>query len=260
MDVKLIIRIAHALLYLSGSRRRLEAAPPERFAKAAVPLVLLALAWGLALVGAWDLAYHLTWARRLDWVVPSVLCGAAIVFGLYRPAAGALLETVLPKRWRLTWPALAALAVLVALMINDAVRFWDPDWPTDLPAAWQWLWPRALYRAMLLMPLWGLWGMLATGQFHRPGRRTDAPTRRLAETAGPLTAAMTLALPLAGSFIYLTFLSPPMRFAPPAAAVLAALGGGAAFCRLKGGLCREALLATNLLTQLAFLGAYMVVR
>ena len=259
--MKSIARIAYAFLYLAGSRRRLEAAPPERFARAAAPLALLAMAWGLALVGVWDLAYHLTWEHRLDWVVPAVLCGAAIVFGPFRPAAAALLETVLPNRWWLIWPALAALAALVALMINGAVRFWDPDWPTrHLPPAWQWLWPRALYRVMLLMPLWGLWGMLAAGQFHRPGRRTDEPTRRLAETTGPLTAAMTLALPLAGSFIYLTFLWPPMRFVPPAAAILAALGGGTAICRLKGGLCREALLATNLLTQLAFLGGYMAVR
>lgn len=258
--MKVIVRIAYAFLYLAGSRRRLEAGPPERFARTAWAMVLLAMAWGLLLAGIWDLTYHLTWARRLDWVVPAALCGAAIVLGPFRPAAAALLGTVLPNRWWLTWPALAALAALAALMLNHAVRYWDPDWPRQLPPAWGWLWPRALYRVLLLMPLWGVWGMLGVGQFHRPGERTDAPTRRLAETTGPLTAAIALALPLAGSFIYLMFLWTPMRFAPPAAAILAALGGGSAICRLKGGLCREALLATNLLTQLAFLAAYLAVR
>lgn len=252
-----IRRIWHAFLFLVASPRRLAKTPPEHFVRLAWPTMLLSAAWGLILVGVWDRAYHLTWSSRLDWVVPSALCGVAVV-AAFRRAATALIGTFGPRRWWILWPALVALAAGIGALINYAVG--DPDWPTQLPQAWMWLWPRALYRALVLMGLWGAWGMFAVGQFCRCGPRTDAPTRRLIESTGPITVASALAVPLGASLIYLIFLPPAMRFVPPAAAIAAALGGGIVVCRLRGGACREALLATNFLTQLTFLAAWMTVR
>lgn len=152
------------------------------------------------------------------------------------------------------------MAIAWAVALNYAVRYWDPDWPTHLPPAAAWLWPRALYRAIMLAPVWGSWAMLVLPKFHPPTGRTDPQTRTLAQSTSPLAAAVFLALPLAGSFIYLMFLGQAARFVPPAAAILAALGGGTILIRIRGRLCREALLAANVLTQAAFILAYLVVR
>ncbi len=222
--------------------------------------MLLGAAWGLILVGVWELTYRLTWARLFHWVVPAAACAAATAGVAYRQGFLALTETVAGRRRWLSWAALPAAAAAWAAILNYAVRYWNPDWPTQLPPAAAWLWPRALYRAMLLAPVWGSWAMLVLPQFHRPDAGTDAHTRALAEKTSPLSAAAYLAVPLAGSFVYLMFLWPPFRFLPPAAAVLAAVGAGSVIVRVRGGLCREALLAANVVTQAGFLLAYLAVR
>jgi hypothetical protein len=216
--------------------------------------------WGLAMIGVWDVTFRLTWERLMNWVLPAAACAAATVLGAYRNGFLALLESApLPRAW-LKWPALAVLAVGFGFVLNYAVRYWDPHWPAQqISPAIIWLWPRTLYGALLLGPIWGSWAMLALPQFHRPDDSTDPHTRALARKTGPLATAVYLAVPLAGSFVYLMFLSPVLRFVPPAAALLAALGGGTLLVRLRGRLCREALLAANALTQSAFLLAYLVV-
>ena len=70
-------RIWYAFVFLSGSARRTSSAPAERFERLIWAMMLLAVGWGLALVAIWDRAYHITFHQRLDWVIPSVLCGGA---------------------------------------------------------------------------------------------------------------------------------------------------------------------------------------
>ncbi len=252
------------LLWLPASK--LKRHPPERFARTGGAVMLLGLAWGGLLAALWDLSFRLTWPALLNWVVPAVVCAAAMTLGPYRLAAASLLEAAIGRQaspasappW-VRWVALGTLTALVALGLNYAVRWWDPDWPTHLPQSWAWLWPRALYRMLILAPVWGSWSMLGLVQFHRPGPVTDAPTRQFAASVGPLAAAGYLMGPLAGSLIYMNFLY-PWHFLPAAAALAAGLGGGTALVRLRGGLCREAMLATNFLTQLLFLLAYLAAR
>jgi len=248
---------ASGLLWLPASK--LKRHPPERFARTGGAVMLLGLAWGGLLAALWDVSFRLTWPALLNWVVPAGLCAAAMTLGPYRLAAASLLEGVIGRRPWARWAALSTLTALVALVLNYAVRWWDPDWPTHLPQTWVWLWPRALYRALILAPVWGSWSMLGLVQFHRPGPGTDPPTRQFAASVGPLAAAGYLMAPLAGSLIYMNFLY-PWHFVPPAAALAAGLGGGATLVRLRGRLCREAMLATNFLTQLLFLLAYLAVR
>ncbi|KKK89720.1 hypothetical protein LCGC14_2730260, partial [marine sediment metagenome] len=152
------------------------------------------------------------------------------------------------------WVIFAGLAAAFAAGYH-ALGWKRPDWPTQLSPGWQWLWPPAMYRAVLLGPVWGAWSMLVVGQFNHPVARTDRPTRELVGGISPLATAVCLALPLAGTVVYLLHLAPALRFVPAGAAIAAALAGGALLVRLAGGLCRGALLATNILTQLAFLAA-----
>ncbi len=292
-------KLISAVLLLVAPERRLECRP-ERFERLAGATMLLGLAWGLVLVALWVAFFRLTWPRYLNWVVPSAAVALAMAGGLHCRAAFALIETALGRdpwrqravaavltagasaivdlaSWKLRpswatrlaarWPtlkkwraglALAGVTVGLAVMLNASVHNIQ-DWSTRLPQAWAWLWPRDLYRVLLLTPLWGAWSMLALGQFHRPTERCDAAARHFARSIGPLAAAAWLVAPLAGSLVYLSFLF-PWHFVPPAGALAAALGGGAALVRLGGGLSRRALLASNFLTQLAFLGAYLAVK
>lgn len=248
------------LWYLAASPRRLEARRQVHLRRPTWTVLALAAAWGLIQVALCERTFHLTWQARLDWLVPAAVCAAAGTLLLYRRGALALLDA-LPgcRRPWLRWPGLIALTAALTAVLNYAVRRWNPDWPTHLPPGWQWLWPRALYRAILLAPVWGGWAMLVLGRFHRPTDRTDGPTRRLAEAVSPIGAAAGLAVPLAASLVYLNF-AYPWHVVPPAAAVLAALGGGTALVRLYGGLTRQAVLAANFLTQVAFLVSYLMVR
>lgn len=289
-----------ALLFLAASPRRLARHGSRRFERLGAVTMLLGLVWGLVLIALWDVIFPPAWRHSLNWVMPAAACAVAMVAGPHRRAAMALIETAagrrpwqrriveaaftagvsaivdlialarkpawaarLARRWPAMrqwkgWLGLATLAAGIGAILNHAVRV-DPDWPTRLPQAWAWLWPRALYRVLLLTPVWGAWSMLALGQFHRPSARTDAPARHFAAGVSPLATAAWLAVPLAGSLIYLNFLF-PWHFLPPVAAMLAALGGGTLIVRLRGGLSRAALLATNFLTQLAFLIAYVAVK
>ena len=252
-------RLIAAAAYLVGSHRQLDRCAPQRLARAGGAIMLLGIASGLIQIGLWDLTFRWTYRHFYNWVLPSAVCAAATCLVVYRRGALALIEAARPAWWA-RWPWLGALAGGWTVLLNYAVRWWNPDWPTQLPPALVWLWPRALYRAMLLAAVWGHWSALVLGQFHRPADRTDPATRALAEGASPLAGAAWLALPLAGSFVFLMFLPQALRFVPPAAALAAALGGGTLLVRLHGGLCREALLATNVLTQGGFLLAYAAVR
>jgi hypothetical protein len=253
-------RLAAAFLFLAGSRRRLSQYEPPRFAGLGGHLVLLGLLWGVLLAGLWETTYRLTtWARLMGWVVPACVCAVVTVLGPCRPGclslAQAVTATKRPKWFRLLRrPVFLGLAGAWAAL-NHALGWKEPHWPMWLPAQLAWLWPKAMYRVLLLAPVWGAWSMLVIGQFHRPTARTDPRTRHFAAGVKPIASAAYLVVPLAGTFVYLLFLWPPLRFVPPAAALLAALGGGAFIVRLRGGLDRETVLATNVVTQLAFLAA-----
>jgi hypothetical protein len=216
--------------------------------------------WGLILIGLWHGTYGLTWRMRFGEVFPSLLCAGVTVVGVFRGPADDLMRSV---RLRSPWLRRAMLLVLtaaLAAMITGAVRHKDPDWPTHLPPDWQWLWPRALYRVLLLMPVWGAWGMFAVASFCRPTDRTDPPTREVIASTSAATPALMLAIPLTGSLIYLMFLPPPFRPIPPAAAVAAGLGGGLLLVKLRGSVDRAALRGSFLLAQLAYLAGYVLVR
>ena len=227
--------------------------------------MLLSVAFGLILVGSWSTAYHVTWVLWRDlldyWTVfSSAVCGLMVVFVLYRQSAAALIEPVTGKSRPGRWIGLALLAVGVAAILNYSFRQSNPDWSTQLSPQWSWLWPRPICRVLLLTPIWGAWGMVVLGQFHRPGERTDPSAKCFVETVSPIASAACLAIPLAGSLLLLNFMSPWRHFIPPAAAVAAALGAGTLIVRRRGQISRKILLATNLVTQLGFLVAYLIVR
>lgn len=257
-------RIISALLFLTASEQSLQRSDPGRFARLGGAIMLLSIAVGVVLAGMWNLTSHVTWvfwSGMLNyWVVSSLVCGSAIVFGFYRQSASVLIESAVGRSRLGLWVGPVLLAAGVAVILYYAFRQSNPDWPTQLPRQWGWLWPRPLCRVLILSPVWGAWSMIVLVQFHRPDERTDPPTRRFAETVSPFRSAVCLAVPLAGTLIFLNFLHPWRHFIPPASAVATALAAGTLIVRRRGMMSRKTLLATNLLTQLGFLAAYMSVR
>lgn len=253
------------MLFLTASERRVQRSDPKRFSQPACATMLLSIAFGLILVGSWNTAYHVMWVLRRDlldyWAAfSSAVCGLIVVFVLYRQSAAALIEPVTGKNRLVRWIGLAILAVGVSAILNYSFRQWYPDRPTQLPQQWRWLWPCPICRVLLLTPVWGAWSMVVLGQFHRPGERTDPPAKYFAETVSPIVSAVCLSIPLAGSLLFLNFMSPWRHFIPPAAAVATALGIGTLIVRRRGQISRKTLLATNFVTQLGFLVAYLIVR
>ncbi len=263
--VKFPKRIISSLLFLTASEQRVQKSDPKRFSQPACAMMLLNIAFGLILGGIWSTTYHVTWVlwrSLLDhWAVfPSAVCGLVMVFVLYRQSAAALIEPLTGKSRPARWIGLTMLAVGVYAILNYSFRQSNPDWPTQLPQQWSWLWPRPICRVLLLAPVWGAWSMVVLGQFHRPGDRTDPPAKYFAETVSPIASAACLSVPLAGSLLLLNFMSPWRHFIPPAAAVAAALAAGTLIVRQRGEISRKTLLATNFMTQLGFLVAYLIVR
>ena len=130
-----------------------------------------------------------------------------------------------------------------------------------LPEWLQWVLPgEDYYRVLLLMPLWGAWSMLITPQFRRASGATEPYVAAMARGGGAGTAAACLVVPLAGSIFYFHYLGLRGEVVVSAVAALSAIAAGLVCCRAAGGLTRRALLAANLLTQIAFLLAYLANR
>jgi cobalamin synthase len=136
---------------------------------------------------------------------------------------------------------------------------WNLNGASYLPRVLEWIRPQPWYRALLLAPVWGSWAMLLTVQFHRPDENTEPCVASFARRCGPATAAFTMAATLMVSLWYFNHLS-WWQFSIPLVTILSAASAGAWFCRVAGGLRRDPLLAVNLLTQMAFLAAYLVNR
>jgi len=244
-------------MLLTASDEALSAEPPHRFASGWVGVVLLSIAWGLANVALWDAA-----GKVFNWYygIP-LMPAAAVVVGMtlwmYRRsflALGDLLGGEGPGR-------LSASAVLIVVLVLSllGLKRWDEDYPSHLPEFLRWLHPGASYRVLILMPVWGAWGMLVTSKFCRPNDRTEPSVASFAAGCGPLATAGCMGALLAVTILEFNFL-PWWQLSISGATIAAAVFGGILLCRRAGGLTRQALLAVNLLTQLTFLVAYLANR
>jgi len=229
--------------------------PARRFKYAWVELVLISLAAGLLLVGV----YSGAWKLFRDYgviIMPIAAVVAVFSLWLFRRAMLATAELIGGKNHTARALAACVLVVMLALFLLRLRHREVPD-GLYLPAWAAWIRPYWKHeRVLLLMPLWGAWAMIITGQFCKPNERTEPAIAAFVAGCGPLAAAACMGLLMAASIIYFSFLS-WWQLSIPLAAVLAAVVGGLVICRATGGINRRALLCGNLLTQLVFLLAYL---
>jgi len=248
-------------MLLTASDERLADAAPERFARAWMGLMGLSLLWGIAM------AYLFGGARSLFGdvtgmlVIPAATVTALTVMWLYRRAVVDLARAIVRGRAEQIAPGAAAITLVLALAMLG-LESWQPDYSDSMPWFLHWI-PRTMFRPLILAPLWGAWAMLITLQFCRPTERTEPAVAALARGCGPLTAAMCMLVPFAATvFSFRPFYSTHDRWQHliiPSLTALTAIAGGWLFCRLDGAPMRRGLLATNMLTQLVLILAYLAI-
>lgn len=266
MAYKTIIVAAHVLrwlrrrpgyMLLTADDAALAEELPGRFGRAWLSVMVVSLLWGCCSVVLWSW----TWGLFGDFSgIPLMPVAVVLVVGLVWLYARSLLALAESLAGR-DEPRSAAVAVLVAAwaLMLLGIKGWNPDFPHYLPPLLQWTRPRTMFRALLLAPIWGGWAMLLAGQFCRPSARTEPAVAAFARGCGVTTAVAVLAVLLATTVTYFNNL-PWTQLGISATAVVAAAAGGVLLCRRWGGLCRSSLLAVNLLTQIAFLLAYLAHR
>ena len=242
-------------MLLTACDERLAAEAPERFRWAWSGVMVLSLLIGLLLVNVWGQA----WALFRDYLALFTPTAATVgVFVLWPHRRGvAALAKALGGRDATVSASIAALLVVVLALGFLRLTPSSVYGETELP--WWIAWARpdhSLYRVLLLMPLWGGWAMLIVGQFRRPDDGTEPAVAAFVRGCGPVAAAACMGAVLVATILYFRFL-PWTQLSISGAAALAAIAGGLVLARLTGGLKRSTLLATNVLTQLAFLFGYI---
>jgi hypothetical protein len=231
--------------------------PPGRFGRAWFGLVLLSLGWGACSMVLWSW----TWGLFGDFsgipLMPVAVVTAVGLMGLYPRCLLALAGSLVGREPRRSVAASVIVAVWVLMLLG--LKSWNPDFPHYLPYIWQWTRPRMMFRPLLLAPLWGGWAMLLTGQFCRPGELCEPVVAALTRGCSVVMTTVVLAALLGVTVTYFNHL-PWTQLSISATAIVTAAAGGVLLCRRWGGLCRGALLATNMLTQIAFMLAYLANR
>lgn len=256
---RFILRIHAAWVYMAGSERSVQARPVELYQRPCLPLLLVALGWGVLSGLVWQLVNFISWRQYLhEYTAPAAAVAALTFLFPLRPAAMEFSTLLLGRRKLVRWGGLVVLAGLYWLLLRSSWRY-HHDYADWLTPRWDWLWPMETYRLLVLAPLWGAWGIVVLGQFFRPGEQTDRATASLASPLHPLAVAACLLVPLAGSLACLRFLG-PYHLVPPAAAMAAIFGGGVLLTIFRPPMRRAVLLGTGMLAQLAFLAGYVAVR
>jgi hypothetical protein len=240
---------------LTASDDGLGRVSPERFSRAWIGLIVVSGLWGTGSALLWEAGIRVFGEYSGIPLVPAGMVLAASALCMYRRAVPAL-GGVLGGESRDQRALAAAVVVLFWGFLLLGLRGWQRDWA---PYPWWLIRPQAMYRPLVLAPLWGAWAMLVGCQLSRPGPGTSEALRVFAAGCGPLVTTVCLGGLLAASILYFNYL-PWTQLTIAGSAFACGLVCGWGFCRLAGGLNRRALLAANVLTQMVFLLAYLANR
>ena len=260
LPLRMALSFRAALLLLTGGDDRLGAISPRRFGRAWATFMALSLGWGI--VAAW--LWHAAWAVFGDhsgvYLMHTAVILSVMALWLYRRGLLALGRAAGGNDAGAAGMAAAVILVVLALAMSGLRRAQDPDFVGALPDAWRWICPTVAQRVLILAPIWGGWAMLVTCQFCKPVERTERQVKSFARGCDPLAAAVCMGVALAATLLYFHFLDWAWRLTIAGVTVFAAICGGVVLVRREGGLRRSALLAVNVLTQIAFVLAFLASR
>ena len=244
-------------MLMTADDARLAAESPQRFARAWLGLMTLGMLWGVAMA----YLFGAGWPVFGDVTGVPVMSTAAVVMAtiawLYRRSVVDLARMVAGEDNGQVAPVAAGITVLLALAMLG-LRSGCADYHDTLHWYLAWI-PPTMFRTLILAPVWGAWAMLIIPQFYRPTQRTEPALRAMVRGCGPMTATACMLIPLAATLysyrMYREF--GWWWLSIPAAPIMAAIFGGWLLCRRDAGPTRRALLATNILTQIAFILTYL---
>lgn len=248
-----------AYAFLTGPEETGRDGDPSSFGRLGWGVLLLSVGWGLAAVGLWHGAYELFGRPSGDYTLMGLVVTAVMLLWPFRQAAKALSEFIAGKDLTVRMIASAVLVVTVTTALGVA----RPDWFRQeiYLAPWiRWLRPESkIDRVLLLMPLWGAWSMIILVHFRRPDPQLFPAGEAIRRSIGPLRSAIIMGLLMAVTIGYFAYL-PWTQLSISLSAALAGVGGGLLLVGRRGRCDRQVLLASNLITQLVVLLAFLANR
>ncbi len=236
-------------------------------------LVPIGLLIGLIWAGGFRLSWRLFGETGSLRLVPSLtvvlveclLTGGFMVMGLAR-TSHVLAGDHPPRAARDGTSSLSSVGILVLcltvltqfiliLSIRDS-RAWWPS-PDDWRYHFNYMYPRPIFRPLLLAPIWGRWGILLAGTVGRTAHAADAETRAVNRAMRPSRLVLSALIPLVLTAIYCSrsrniFIG--IIIGVIVFAVTFAIS--VAFVWRSGGQSRQSLYAAGQVAQLAFLAVY----
>ncbi len=159
-------------------------------------------------------------------------------------------------------PGMATMAMIVVLMLKWAMLVSLPVgmqwWPSDWRRVFNFVYPRPIYRALILAPLWGRWGILLAAGIGRTARGCDPVTASLCRAVRPTFILASVLVPILLSGVYCSHKNNRLIGVIMGLVVLAVTFiGTVIMTRRTSGQTRSSLLATGLLSELTFLACYL---
>ncbi len=265
----------HLLLPLRAKRPVPSAAA---FSRAIPWMVPVGMAIGLAWVGVFRVTWRIYGEIGSVRVVPALavvllecmVTGPLLVLGLARTiqtvAAPRVAKAVSPKPESETDDALSSFGMLALMLIVltewtmvASIPFVTPWWPS--PSDWRhhfnFVYPAPIYRAILLAPIWGRWGLLVAATTGRTAGHADEQTNAFCQAMRPMRLLWHAILPLLLTAVYCSregnfLIGVGLSMLVFAATYLASV----AMARRGGGQTRQSIYAAGQIAQLAFLVFY----
>ncbi len=244
--------------------------PVRDFSMWIVPMgLVVGLLWVGAFRTTWRIYGEVSSLRLIPCmtviVVEALLTGPFLVMGLARtvhvltgdhPLAPQVdrMEPLSPVGTLvLSLTLLSQFALLLSIQDNNP--WWPP--PHDWRSWFNPLYPRPIYRPLVLAPLWGRWGIMLAATIGRTARGADGHTRSLNEHLSPGSLLLHSLLPVVLTAIYCSrsrnFLT-GINISLLVFAVTYVVS--VAIARRGGGQTRASLFAAGQVAQLAFLAIY----
>lgn len=236
-------------------------------------IVPVGLLIGLAWVGGFRLSRWLYWETSNMRMVPSLavvlletlVTGPFLVLGLARTvhvlAGRHPLEAERDRMAPLSPVGTLVLALVVLtqyvfiLSLRDLPGWWPA--PNDWRHHFNFLYPRPIYRPLLLAPVWGRWGILLAASIGRPAPGADAQTVAMSAAMSPGRLVRNSLLPFALTAVYCSrsrniFTGLTIGLLVFGLTYVVTM----AVARRGGGQTRQSLFAAGQVAQLAFLATY----